>query len=133
MQLYILCGASSEIANAYFTTLNKQINRGHIVTISRGEFKASFNKSSSNEISHQHFTTDYSEQSLSGIAKELASGHYDLAQLMIFNGLLHDPDNAPERKLEQISEQHFINSMMTNALLPIRCVSLFSTLLKPKV
>ena len=133
MQLYILCGASSEIANAYFTTLHKQLNTGHIVTISRGEFKASFNESVSNEISHQHFITDYSEQSLSGIAKELAGGNYDLAQLMIFNGLLHDPDNAPERKLEQISEQHFINSMMTNALLPIRCVTLFSSLLKPQV
>ncbi len=77
MQLYILCGASSEIANAYFTTLYKRINTGHIVTISRGEFKASFNESVSNEITHQHFTTDYSEQSLGEIAKELASSQYD--------------------------------------------------------
>ncbi|URQ88495.1 hypothetical protein J8Z28_21680 [Pseudoalteromonas sp. SCSIO 43088] len=76
MQLYILCGASSEIANAYFTTLYKRINTGHIVTISRGEFKASFNESVSDEISHQHFITDYSEQSLSGITEELAGGQY---------------------------------------------------------
>ncbi len=133
MQLYILCGANSEISKAYFTTLRKQIRSGHIVTISRGEFKATFDETVNNEISHQHFKTDYSDKSLSGIAKELANGHYDLTQLMIFNGLLHDPDNAPERKLEQISEQHFINSMHTNALLPIRCVTLFSTLLKPHV
>ena len=106
MQLYILCGARSEIANAYFTTLHKQINTGHIVTISRDEFKASFNESSSNEISHQHFITDYSEKSLSGIAKELADGNYDLAQLMIFNGLLHEPEHAHERNLDQISDQH---------------------------
>ena len=133
MQLYILCGTSSEIAKAYFTTLRKQIRSGHIVTISRSEFKAPFDETVNNEISHQHFITDYSEQSLRGIAVELTSNQYDLAQLMIFNGLLHDPDNAPERKLEQISEQHFINSMHTNALLPIRCLTLFSTLLKPHV
>jgi len=133
MQLFILCGASSEIAKAYFTTLKKQISRGHIVTISRNKFNDNFDETSNNEISHQHFTTDYSEQSLGEIAKELANSQYDLAQLMIFNGLLHDPANAPERKLEQISEQHFINSMHTNALLPIRCVTLFSTILKPQV
>ncbi|WP_288344134.1 SDR family NAD(P)-dependent oxidoreductase [uncultured Pseudoalteromonas sp.] len=133
MQLYIVCGASSEIAKAYFTALKNHIRCGHIVTISRGEFKATFDETANNEISHQHFKTDYSDKSLSGIAKELASGHYDLTQLMIFNGLLHDPEHVPERKLEQISEQHFINSMQTNALLPIRCVALFLTLLKPQV
>ena len=81
MQLYILCGASSEIANAYFTTLNKQINTGHIVTISRGEFKATFDETVNNEISHQHFKTDYSEQSLRGIAVKLTRSEEHTSEL----------------------------------------------------
>ncbi|WP_062567948.1 SDR family NAD(P)-dependent oxidoreductase [Pseudoalteromonas arabiensis] len=132
MQLYILCGASSEIAKAYFTTLNEHLSSCLIVTISRQPQFAADNPPIKHSNKHLHFETDYSEASLSAIAKTLTERPIPLSELVIFNGILHDLNNQPERKLEQISDTHFINSMQTNALLPIRCVTAFSRLLDTK-
>ncbi|WP_462168316.1 SDR family NAD(P)-dependent oxidoreductase [Pseudoalteromonas lipolytica] len=132
MQLIILSGASSDIAKAYFNELHNELTDAIIVTLSRSDFDNSFNRTTQHNVCHQHFITDYSDASLAAVATELARYDTPLSQLMIFNGMLHNSDHAPERKLSDISQAHFIDSMKTNALLPIACVNAFVPLLNRK-
>ena len=82
MQLYILCGASSEIAKAYFTTLNEHLSSCLIVTISRQPQFAADNPPIKHSNKHLHFETDYSEASLSAIAKTLTEQQASLSELV---------------------------------------------------
>ena len=124
MKTIILFGASSTIAQAYIQHLNAQAINFKIVCISSSDL------SSSN--TEQHFFTDYSSDSLAKIITILKTKKIELHQVVIFNGQLHNQQNMPEKKLEEINQEYFSQLMQSNTLTPILCLQSLLPLLNHK-
>jgi len=117
----ILFGASSAIAQAYIDHLQKTGSQAEIICISRAE--AFQNNHSKPNISH--YQSDYSSDCLKQIVDTISnnkSSPRELSQVVIFNGILHNTDFTPEKKLEEINVEQFSHTMHTNALVPITCL-----------
>jgi len=124
MKTIILFGANSTIARAYIRYINTEVTDFKIVCISSSEL------SSSN--TEQHFFTDYSSDSLAKIITILKTKKIELHQVVIFNGQLHNQQNMPEKKLEEINQEYFSQLMQSNTLTPILCLQSLLPLLNHK-
>lgn len=125
MKTVILFGASSAIAQSYVRHLNQQITQCKIICVS------------SSNISHSvqgitYFQSDYSVQNLSELTKTLKSQQVDLAQVIIFNGQLHNDQHMPEKKLEDINSDYFMQLLHSNSLIPLLCLQSILPLLTHK-
>lgn len=125
MKTVILFGASSAIAQSYVRHLNQQITQCKIICVS------------SSNISHSvqgvtYFQSDYSAQSLSELTESLKSQQVDLAQVIIFNGQLHNDQHMPEKKLEEINSDYFMQLLHSNTLVPLLCLQSIMPLLNHK-
>lgn len=128
MKTIVLFGASSAIAQAYIAHLNNQVTLYHIVCVSAAAHKAQYNNL--NNITQ--LQSDYSKQSLNNVTATLQNQQADLHQVIIFNGLLHNQQHMPEKKLEDINSDYFNQLLQVNALTPLLCLQSVLPLLTPK-
>ena len=124
MKTIILFGASSGIAQAYLKHLDNQQQKFNIVCISASDLQPNSSIS--------QFTTDYSSPELARIVAQLKQQETDLHQVIIFNGLLHNSDHMPEKKIEDIDSDYFNQLMHSNTLTPILCLKSLLPLLTHK-
>ena len=124
MKTIILFGASSGIAQAYLKHLDNQQQKFNIVCISASDLQPNSSIS--------QFTTDYSSPDLARIVAQLKQQEIDLHQVIIFNGLLHNSDHMPEKKIEDIDSDYFNQLMHSNTLTPILCLKSLLPLLTHK-
>jgi NAD(P)-dependent dehydrogenase (short-subunit alcohol dehydrogenase family) len=78
----------------------------------------------------QIFETDYSDGSLTRIATEIAATGLSLSRLIVTNGLLSNDSIRPERKVSDLDEEAFGAIMSINALLPMRSLAAFWSLIR---
>lgn len=124
MKTIILFGASSGIAQAYLKHLDNQQQKFNIICISASDLQPNSSIS--------QFTTDYSSPDLARIVAQLKQQETDLHQVIIFNGLLHNSDHMPEKKIEDIDSDYFNQLMHSNTLTPILCLKSLLPLLTHK-
>lgn len=124
MKTIILFGANSTIARAYVRYINAEVTDFKIVCISSSEL--------SNSNTEEHFKTDYSTDSLANIITKLKNQQIELHQVVLFNGQLHNQQNMPEKKLEEINQEYFSQLMQSNTLTPILCLQSLLPLLNHK-
>jgi NAD(P)-dependent dehydrogenase (short-subunit alcohol dehydrogenase family) len=74
--------------------------------------------------------TDYSDTSLARIAAEIDATGLSLSRLVVTNGLLSNKTIRPERKVSDLSEDAFGAIMSINALLPMRSLAAFWSLIR---
>ena len=74
--------------------------------------------------------TDYSDASLARIAAEIEATGLPLSRLVVTNGLLSNESIRPERKVSDLSEEAFGAIMSVNALLPMRALTAFWSLIR---
>ena len=76
------------------------------------------------------FETNYSEVSLARIAEEIEATGLSLSRLVVTNGLLSNDAIRPERKVSDLQEEAFGAIMSINALLPMRSLAAFWSLIR---
>ena len=74
--------------------------------------------------------TDYSDASLANIAAEIEATGLSLSRLVVTNGMLSNESIRPERKVSDLSEETFGAIMLINALLPMRSLAAFWSLIR---
>ena len=74
--------------------------------------------------------TDYSDASLARIAAEIEATGLSLSRLVVTNGMLSNESIRPERKVSDLSEEAFGAIMSVNALLPMRSLAAFWSLIR---
>ena len=74
--------------------------------------------------------TDYSDASLARIAAEIDATGLSLSRLVVTNGLLSNETIRPERKVGDLREDAFGAIMSINALLPMRSLAAFWSLIR---
>ena len=74
--------------------------------------------------------TDYSDASLARIAAEIEATGLSLSRLVVTNGMLSNESIWPERKVSDLSEETFGAIMSINALLPMRLLGAFWSLIR---
>ena len=74
--------------------------------------------------------TDYSDASLARIAAEIEATGRSLSRLVVTNGMLSNETIRPERKVSDLSEEAFGAIMSINALLPMRSLAAFWSLIR---
>ena len=104
MKTVILFGASSAIAQSYVSHLNQQAAQFNIICVSSSNINHS-------DINVNYFQSDYSAQSLNELTESLKYQQVDIAQVIIFNGQLHNDQHMPEKKLEEINSDYFMQLM----------------------
>lgn len=119
----ILIGASSTIASSVRDIL-----------LSRDESVVCISRSTVN-ISHpnlQSFKCDYSEAQIDAVIQSLVDTDITISRVVIFLGILHNPDNMPEKKLEDWSPDFAQHVHYVNALLPMLWISKLTPILASK-
>ena len=74
--------------------------------------------------------TDYSDASLARIVDEIEATGQSLSRLVVTNGMLSYESIRPERKVSDLSEEAFGAIMSVNALLPMRSLAAFWSLIR---
>ena len=74
--------------------------------------------------------TDYSDASFARIATEIEVTGLSLSRLVVTNGLLSNESIRPERKVSDLSEEAFGTIMSVNALIPMRALAAFWSLIR---
>jgi len=74
--------------------------------------------------------TDYSDESLARIAAKIEATGLSLSRLVVTNGLLSNESIRPERKVSDLNEEAFSAIMSVNALLPMRSLAAFWSLIR---
>ena len=74
--------------------------------------------------------TDYSDASLARIAAEIEATGLSLSRLVVTNGLLSNESIRPERKVSDLNAEAFGAIMSVNALLPMRSLAAFWSLIR---
>ncbi|MBQ4833386.1 SDR family NAD(P)-dependent oxidoreductase [Pseudoalteromonas sp. MMG010] len=121
---YVLFGTSSDIAKSYVRYLAKTKPLSHVICISSKP-----NDFADLPIKVTSLYCDYSEQSLKKITNKLKTIVTSLNQVIVFNGLLHYDNHAPEKKIEDIDANYFNTLMKANSLTPILCIQAILPLL----
>lgn len=119
MKTIILFGASSSIAQAYIDHL-QDLN----FTIKDTAFDI-ICISSNSVYTHPkttNYLTDYSKEDLKSIIDRIKKTSINLHQVIIFNGQLHNEQHMPEKKLEDINSDYFMQLMNSNVLIPMICL-----------
>lgn len=102
-RIQLIIGANSAIAQAFVARLSHVISPTSITTLSR----------------HQDADIalkNYSEPEIARAANLIPTGELDV---YIFNGMVHDENIKPEKRLDDLSAETFNHVMKANALVPL--------------
>jgi len=78
----------------------------------------------------QTMVTDYSDASLARIAADIEATGLCLSRLVVTNGMLSNNAMRPERKVSELDADNFSAIMTINALLPMRSLAAFWSLIR---
>jgi len=126
---HLVIGASSAIAQAI---ISKLLSRGDsVVAVSRAP-KSQLSIDLPATISGQlHWVeSDYSESSIAHICAQQQADNRQFHNVFICNGILHNNDLTPEKRLEDITETKLMQIMSVNAFIPMLWVKHLKPVLK---
>ncbi|MFQ3230689.1 MAG: NAD(P)-dependent dehydrogenase (short-subunit alcohol dehydrogenase family) [Reinekea sp.] len=110
---YLIFGANSAIAKAYIAHISANTKNPRIICVSRTNVDLP---------NIEFLSSDYSKASLNKVTEYLHVQNLIPTQVIIFNGLLHNEQMMPEKKLEALDEASFNELFTANTLAPILCV-----------
>lgn len=112
----LVIGASSEIARELIRKILQTRPDCKLIAISR-RVDPEFMQASGDRI--LWLQSDYSEESMQEIKVKLSVYSGSFVQVFICNGVLHNNNVWPEKRLADVNASSFIELMKTNALLPV--------------
>jgi NAD(P)-dependent dehydrogenase (short-subunit alcohol dehydrogenase family) len=121
----LVIGAGSSIATALIRQILQESD-SRIIAVSRGEQPEALAQAD-NKL--RWLQSDYSEASIAGLAEQVSQQAPQLHRVFICNGILHDGDYQPEKRLEDLQLDQMQEVMRVNALLPM----LWLKALKPRL
>ena len=80
----------------------------------------------------QWLESDYSETSIERVTSGLLEHRGSFSRVFICNGLLHDGDMQPEKRLEELSSESFQRLFQANAIVPVLWLKYLCSVLKGK-
>lgn len=122
----VVIGASSSIATSLIARLRLDNSVDQIVSISRTASRGS----SANLELEKHFISDYTESSIAEICAQLHAAEGVISKVIICNGILHNEDIYPEKRMEEISANALHEVMHVNAIIPMLWLAKLGPLLK---
>ena len=111
MNVTLIIGASSAIARSLIKQLSHQAT-DRICAVARDASLLDYPNV-------ECIQSDYSENSVAGIIADLTAQELKPAQVYICNGLLHDGDLQPEKRIENLNPAHLQQVMQANAITPM--------------
>lgn len=125
----VIIGASSKIAVALIKSLSKNTSFTKIVAISR---QLSHFESADFE-SHVNFVQcDYSEQAIKDICEQLKTDKGSVSRVFICNGILHDGNISPEKRIDDIQAENLHAVFEVNAVIPMLWIKYLRPILAVK-
>jgi len=112
----LVIGANSAIAGALVSKLLEKNPNTKVVAISRS---AEPSGTSSHESQIRWVQSDYSEQSMSSICAILGSSEEKFDRVFICNGILHEGEIGPEKRLQEVNVASLHKIFHVNAFIPI--------------
>lgn len=112
----LVIGASGGIAHALIQKTLSSNPNNKVLAVSRTIDNAAINNWNGRL---QWKRSDYSESSIAAITAQLARNGYTFDRVIICNGLLHNADLFPEKRLEDFTEQSLHTIMHINAVVPL--------------
>ncbi|MDD9891279.1 MAG: SDR family NAD(P)-dependent oxidoreductase [Gammaproteobacteria bacterium] len=112
----LIIGASSTIAKALIAKIGREYPDEKIIAISRS---AASEHAESERERIEWLISDYSEQSMSSLSKEIQKRDVSLNRIFICNGILHDEEFFPEKRLKDISLEVLHKRFAVNAFQPV--------------
>ena len=125
----LVIGAGSTIAAALIKSLLASNSCDRIVAVSRGRF-AAMDEAEQDKL--HYLQSDYSEDSMARIAARLEREGVQINQVFLCNGILHDADVFPEKRLDDIHETSLQKVTHVNAFVPLLWLKHLRPLLKGK-
>jgi len=119
----LVIGASSRIAQAAIAQLSSQNDCRMVYTVS--QFPPRF---FSRKI--RPLLCDYSPKSIEEICQYLLTNTKNLSKVLICNGVLHNTQYTPEKKLEDIQSEQLAGLYRSNAIVPMLWLSQLIQVLK---
>jgi len=112
----IVIGASSEIATALVHRLSRANASTNIVAISR-QFSATASADFDSNV--RLLQSDYTDKSIRKICEQLKPHKGKISHVFICNGILHDADVSPEKRVDDVSGDNLHRVFQVNAVIPM--------------
>ena len=125
----LIIGANSDIAKALAVQVIEDA-QSQLIVVTRD---ISFYQQTKFEKCKIIAVDDYQESTISHVVQEFeASNQTPISEVFICHGLLHNACITPEKRLQEFSEQAFMEVMKANAMTPILWLKHLTPLLKSK-
>ena len=128
----LIIGASSAIAQALIEQLLDGHGENQVVAISRSKGVVDNNQLEQWQERLQWMQTDYSEQSIEEIVSKLQADDRHFDQIFMCNGILHNEQIAPEKRLQDLNLEALQKIMQVNAFTPLLWLKHLQPLVKGK-
>ena len=126
----IIIGANSDIAKALALQVVEE-EQSQLIVVTRD---ISFYQQAVFEKCQIIAVDDYQERTISLVVKDIESNNQTaISAVFLCHGLLHNAHITPEKRLQEFSEQAFLEVMKANAMTPILWLKHLTPLLKSKV
>lgn len=126
----IIIGANSDIAKALALQVVEE-EQSQLIVVTRD---ISFYQQAVFEKCQIIAVDDYQERTISLAVKDIESNNQTaISAVFLCHGLLHNTHITPEKRLQEFSEQAFLEVMKANAMTPILWLKHLTPLLKSKV
>jgi len=123
----LIIGASSAIAQCLIRQLLDEAIVEQVIAVSRGKNEDLITEYQESLL---WIESDYSAADFKEVCKQLAGYRGSFANVFIANGVLHNADISPEKRLEQISEEGLQENFYINAIVPLLWIAALVDLLK---
>lgn len=109
----LVVGASSAIALALIGKLLES-TKLYIVCVSQQDVDLTFDTCRVVQIK-----CDYNEQQIAQLSQQLSIQQFEFEQIYICNGVLHDDNFMPEKRLADVNSEQLLQYFHANAIVPI--------------
>ncbi|MFT7681989.1 MAG: NAD(P)-dependent dehydrogenase (short-subunit alcohol dehydrogenase family) [Moritella dasanensis] len=125
----LIIGANSVIAKAIAAKIQTDAEMGLIVISRDLSAYSAMPDTSIKQITVPNYQSDSIEQAVIALTQ---CNHIPISQVFICNGVLHNAQLQPEKRLEDFSEQAFQQVMQINALTPMLWIQKLTPILTAK-
>ena len=125
----IIIGASSRIGTALCHRWQKDDGIANVIAISR-QHLASDDPGDDSKV--HHIQTDYDEQSIARTCEKIKTLTRSVSRVCICNGILHNEDVWPEKRIEELNIDTLTNLFTINSVIPVLWLKALLPLVKSK-
>lgn len=125
----VVIGANSRIAFSLIQRLVNDESFTQLIAVSR-QFSDNHATALSNKVSR--FQCDYTEESITKICEKLSPHKGQISRVFICNGILHDAQFQPEKRIADVTAENLHKVFEVNAIIPMLWVKCLKPVLSNK-